>query len=101
RNLMGRPGLREVVRQRRGRSHGIEQGRPGNPVIPMVEVVLPEENRSGVMATDNIGTERTPPLHQGAPEVEGIGELAVGEAEVLDAGKANEGGRRLELRGAL
>ena len=67
----------------------------------MVEVVLPEENRRGVMAADNIRTERAHPLHQRAPEVEGIGELAIGEAEVLDTGQADEGRRRLELPGAL
>ena len=49
------------------------------------------------MAADDIGTQRTHPLDEGAPEVVRIGELAVGEAEVLHAGEAGQGRRRLEL----
>ena len=101
RHLVGGPGAGEMVRQRCGRSHRIEQRRPGDPVVPVVEVVLPEEDRRRVMPADDIGTEGAHPLHQGAPEVVGIGELAVREAEVLHTRQADECRRRLELGGAL
>ena len=97
----GGPASGEVVRQRRGGRHGVEQGGPGDPVVPVVEVVLPEEDGRGVVAADDVGTQRAHPLHQGAPEVVGVGELAVGEAQVLDAGQPDERRRRLELAGAL
>ena len=98
---MRRPGVGKIVRQGRCWGYRVEQGGPGDPVIPVVEVALSEEHSSGVVATDDLGTEPAHSLHQGAPEVIGIGELTIEEAEVLDAGQADERRRRLELGGAL
>ena len=47
------------------------------------------------------GRTRAHPLHQGAPEVVGVGQLAVGEAEVLDTGQADQRRGRLQLGGPL
>ena len=67
-----------------GARHGVECGEPRDPVVPVVEVVLTEEDRGGVVPADHIGTQGAHPRHQCAPEVRRIGQLTIGEAEIFD-----------------
>ena len=68
-HLVRRAGVGKVVRERRGRGHGVEQRSTGDPVVAVVEVVPTEEDRGGVMTADDIGTQRTHTLDESVPEI--------------------------------
>ena len=55
-HLVWRSRGREVMREGGGRGHRIEQGQAGDPVVTMVEVVLPEEDGGGIVSADHVGT---------------------------------------------
>ena len=53
------------------------------------------------MAAHDLGTERAHTRHEGAAEAVGIGQLTVGEAQVLHAREPDERRGRVELGGTL
>ena len=71
RDLVGGPGLGEVVREGGGRRDGVQQRPSGRPVVPVVEVLLPEEDRRRIGPEHHVGAEapdRPPP---GCPAARG------------------------------
>ena len=85
------------MRERGRGSHRVQQRCTGDPVVAVVEVVLPEEDGRRIVAADDVGTHGAHPLDQRAPELVGIGQFPVREAEVLHGGQADQGRRRFQL----
>ena len=63
-HLVRRSRFGKVQRQGGGRRHGVEQGGTGDAMVAVVEVLLAEEHRRGVMATHHVGSQPAYPFDQ-------------------------------------
>src|SRR5579862_285719 len=97
RHLVRRPGVREVVRQRRRRGDRVEERPAAHAVVPVVEVLLPEEDGGRVVPEHHVGLHRPHDRHELLDETGPLVELTVVGAEHTVRGEAHGrgGGRHL------
>ena len=80
-DLVGGAGFGEIMRVAGGRRDGVQNGPADHPVIPVVDVMLPEVDGRWVGCDHHIGPDVPHQRHQPAPQLQVVVELTVAKPQ--------------------